>query len=378
MATAIKAKEEASKALEKVKPSEQRLAAWNPLLKGMFEWEQKNLTELNDYSLGDFDKDKFTEKDLVLLKPLEDEINRVKKLKTSSLTARKDFTNPINNFIDRLMTTEKGWAEIQTVLEGKFMSLKRVEKDIVDKQKQKEARLQSFRTRLQQYLNHFLRQWKEYIIAICNEKYQEAIDNVNPEELLDWLKPIFDEHPVDGFTVTQFDMSKEELNDEDVQKIYKELMATWDKKSLHDEFLNSMNDKFNTFEFDKMNAEEAKEEAENQKKLLLDEAKEKEITDNAMAEIDAKVNLDLAPTTIGSPTKSIKTYFVVEMENTLNNMLIIEKAFYANKNECLSLYQGKDVWKIDAYKKAELLAKMKDKDPKFECEGVIFVEKEKV
>jgi hypothetical protein len=369
----------------KLKPPEVRLATWNASLTRVFDWESRNINALMDIStyekLLDIPE---TIDSISKLVEIDTAISELIKKSKSAENERKDLTKPMDDVKKRLMEIEKAYSSISEAVKAKFLKIKTIENNEKRKAEARKALVSNFTITVKNYYSDQMGYNRRYIQDFCLEKFKHALDNIQPSDINDVIEEIIEEHKYSGLHCLSYKMSAVELQDAELVDVANAAKSVFDRTLLLNEFESSMRTTFEGFAQAVENKKQAILFAESEKLLNTQAIEQETQEDQSLFFIEAKVEAAEAPKatndgmSFSATKRDVKNFWAVEMEHNASTLSIVDKAFYANMDDCLSIYRGGDVWLIDAVKKAELLSKLKDKDPNFDFPGLIFVEKSKI
>lgn len=369
--------EQVETSLAKIKPAEERLTGWKGVLVPIFNWEMTTLKELQLISstIDDYIIENPTVENIKQLKSIEDKLTEVKKLSSRSNKERLDLFANINDLSKRLMIPEKEYESIAKKISDTFIKIKRLENTEREKVQKRQEDLAAFRSKVQTKLNNDINNWNLYIESKITDVYKDALDLIEVEDLTNYTNDILWKHTEKEFQFSSMSLTKWELEDKEKMAIFKEIANTWDSKSFSDKFAEKIKATFSDFEVAKSQKEAALKIRQNEAEIEVDAANENLEMETALVQIEEKV---VVQDNLFEVTKNLKKVYEIDMEHNEKNMVIIEKAFYGNRQDCLSMYQGKDCWKINTEDKGNLLCRIKNRDNKFAPDGVVFKEIEKI
>jgi len=360
-----------STALEKIKPTEQRIVGWQTVLPPIFNWEQKKLQDL--IAIGAEVESLIiatpTKEDIPKLKAIDDKIKQLTKLASLSNTERLEITGPIRGLIERLMIAEKKFKELSAALNPTYVAIKKIESAEIQKEQARKDAISKYRLSLQNYFLQRESDFKRYINGRVAEVYKLALDTISELELDDFIQGEIDVHTPANF----IPHPPEVPADAEFADLRLVECSKWNAQALSDLFASELRQAFVGF----TQAKEQIEEAKNAMAALA-ATKEAEITETQeMIEVLNVIEEKATePTLVIQATKELKTVWKIEMEHNVVNMRKINIAFHGNMAECISVWQGTDCWNISTNDQANLLCKLKNKDINFEVQGVVFTKHE--
>jgi hypothetical protein len=371
----MKVFEEVSTALSVIKPSEVRVAGWGQVLPPIFNWEEDNLKILKN--LEPKVSELIASTEISKLKEIDDKMKEFAKLARTAETERKELTQPIVGMTKRLMVIEKTYEALAESLKPTYMTLKKLEQAEVAKAQARSNELTRFRSEMQTYLNNREYFWRKYNQDKVTEVFKDALDFVEFADLQGYVDEICAKHTAKEYVFINPN-SRPQIPDQDFEKtkIWEEVAGTWSGKKLADEFDKLIETTFSNFQFAKNQKEEAIKQREAEQIIETQMAEEDVTMENALVILDEKASP--VQTIVTEATRDIKKVWSIEMEHTVESMSKIDKAWYQNRNECLAVWQGKDPWTINTIDKANQLSKLRNKDERFQPDGIVFVQIEKI
>lgn len=356
-----------SKAIAEIKPEEVRLPAWVKLLKGMWLNEQAMLNSAREANPAKLIKEVATLKlpqVLELIPKIEKELTLIKKTKTETEDNRKKYTKPLNDYIERLMISEKAYVNYAAHLSKFLLELKKVEQTEIEKTRERENELATFKRDVQINFNSDIAEQERYISDKISEAYSNALDNIEVDALssyLDELRWSMQEHRFVG--------PSNKFEDKEKQEIANSIYQQWDAKGFSNKFSDRLTETFMDFALSKGKKEEAKKLHEMRSKAVEEEVEENLQIENATAGLEAKTT---KPTISLSGGKKLKQVYVLDMEKNEANMALIIRAFYGNYVACMQVIRRSDPWSIDINAMAMALTKMKNADSQLKLDKITF------
>lgn len=367
-----------SKELAIIKPTQQRILGLQTLFSPLFDWQATNLAEVKQYAE---DADYFiisspTIDDLPRLKEISDKLEEARAKSRLKSKERLDFTKNFDTIKKRTMVIEESYEEIAKKIEPGYIALKKIEQFESQKVALRNQELNQFRLMCQTEFNRLLSLQQKYIQSKVSEVYEEALDMIDENDIKAYLDDLVEKHK-DAFKYLAPKFAT--TSDADKKAIYKDVFSKWSEEKLLDEFAKLLQRTFSDFEIAKIQKEAALKVRESEKSVEIELIEEIKETNDILAVLDEK-SAEVEP--ILQETKSLKQLYSIfgekgkqldgGMDKTEKSLTTIERAFFACRRECMPLYQGKDIFNIDGYTKASLLSKLKNKDNKFEADGIIF------
>ena len=372
----------ASKELAILRPAEERVKGLERLFLPAFKWQKDSLEELEKIksTISKFEIEKPNKLHLPMLKELDDKITELKKLKTTSKNSRLDHTKNFDIIKKRFMVIEEAYEEMEIAVTSTFKKIKIIEFEENAVKQRRQDDLASFRTLCQKNYNEQAAAWMLLLNEKITDLYKDAIELIEPgSELVAYLNHFQWKYTARTFNHKVPKFSDAELEDKEKMVIYYDVFAPWEEKrrELEKYVIDSLGQKFIGFAIAKKNATTAVAASEFESAMIADEIKEEAETSNAIAEIEEKAGTYVQEE-IQEKTRDLKKIFKIETENTVAFLKSIDKAFYANLNDCLKTYKGKDFLKIDAYSKISMLCNLKNADNGFTVTGIEFIEDTKI
>jgi len=361
--------EKVSQALQKIKPTEERIQNWQQTLLDTFKWETQNLNEVMRVDVTEYLIANPTSEHFTLLKPLDDKIKEFKNLATLKSTERKEVTKNINGMLDRLMLPEKSYLELSNILSPVYVSIKKLQDDQLRKEEARRSELNNFRMQMQTHFNTCQGNWDKYIQTEITSKYAEALKVVDEftVTLSEFKDKIVEENPVTDFSFPQptFDRT-------DVQKleIFQDVFRHWSNEKLCTKFMTLLNETFKDFQIAQTQPEAALEIRKAEEVVEVAAIEDVVETENMMAAIEEKAApVALIPT---EAVKELKRVWSIQIEDTMVGMSTIHRAFFANRNELMPLTRKKTFLGIDANDMIKMMCEYKTKDENFCPQGIVF------
>ncbi len=375
-----------TKELSVLRPVQDRIAGLGKVFSPLFEWQEENMQFLKA-ALAEVDQfiiENPTKENLPRIKDIEEKQKRLISIARMKEKERKDHTKNFDTIKKRMMCIEEAYDAMASKVGNTFVSLKRIENAEREKVDARDRDLNNFRTKIQQEFNRLTGLQSMYIEAKVTEVYKVALEKIMPpglsgvtgDELVEYLNPIRWQHTEAAFKYLAPQFTQAEIEDEQKVAIYKEIFKHWDGKRFESEFNTLLNDTFFDFSEAWKNKEDSLRQRESAEASQVQIVQEEVEVNDVLATLDEKANVH-SSATLFSETRDLKKSYCVAMDHSYENMIKVERAFFANRHECMAIYQGKDCWNMNCVDKAALLARLKNKDDNFNPEGIIFKEVEK-
>ncbi len=359
--------EAVDKRLAEIKPAEKRLPTWQKLLTEMWTLEQALLNQVkNDepellQALPAEPTPEQTQYALSLIKRTEDTIADLVKKGNEAQKERKKYTTSLDGVTANLMIPEKAYAEFAKNLKTSLLPYKKLEEKEQNKVIQRQRDLQDFRNRTQIRFNEAVANAKKDIARKVDELYAKAIEEVDIFAIDEY------KHEIKWFwTERNFVAPRDKFNDPEFQTISDEIWANWNPQALTAEYSSTIDNVFEGFEAAKSNKEEALRVSQEKVQAAEQDVEFNLTMDNNVAALEVKTVIPIT-----QATKALKKVYVLDVEHNDDNMYNVIRAFCANFVSCLANFKGQDTWKL-VEEMEKTLVSIKNKDAKFETDGIKF------
>lgn len=289
---------------------------------------------------------------------------------------RKEITGKFDAVTARLMQPEKQLIEAHAKFKAKIVEVKEL-KEKADRTKQlHDNEVKMVKQHILTYCAEANLAYHSQINKQVAKAYEWALENnVEPEGLVSYLKPVKDKFTLATFTPPAPTFKVEFLDLTEVNLLLDEnyrIDTAGYLKTYHDQ----LDEKFSDYAVAYMNKKDAlalsiKEAAEAQAKLEAEKSN---------AELAAKIAASSEPIqmNVGPAVKALKKSYEVEMEETQFNAMKIIQAYAANMVECDKYLNISKWFSVTPKQMATALAKVKNTDERFQPEGIVFKEVSKL
>lgn len=302
------------------------------------------------------------------------------KQKLKALTEnRKTVTVRFDELSERLMVPEKDLNKLISDFSEALLTVKKIEAETKRKQQQAEAEIRNLKLHFERSANLTFSDLKIKVQNKCSEMYKYAIETeaITAEVLDTYIAKCIGRFNVDFFAykipVVPFQLT--EIKQEEVQAISDKSYAIVDCVQMRTDAIVDFKNMFADFVTAKANKEQAlKLQAEETASKLAETQKNLQ-QQNVASEIRT-MSQEHTPLTIA--TKALKEEYIIDMEETLENSMLIITAFLANKERCLPKTTVKKWFNFSASNAATALEKVKSEDNSFQPAGINFITNQKL
>ena len=298
----------------------------------------------------------------------------------------KEFTAPLNGVIDRLNgykkqlsneVTEKG-KKIRTglipTLEAALLPLKQKEQADKAAAQQRAQMLHNFRLECINGLNDAQAKSRLIVEQLKTQAYTHAIQNVAVVNIGAYAVACREKVTVATFTLAM----PFHCNDLDKEKIIKEVFAAWKPQEYVAQYHAELGPLFADFANAKENASKAiqlQKDAEFANTMKVAE-QSTQLKAAAVVQAAASSAPTYAPATVA--TKELKTTWKVEMPDDWNTVIQVMQAYSVCQEKVQDKLRVGSIWGLTIQQLCNALAAIKNDDPNFQPQGIIFTQVNKL
>lgn len=284
------------------------------------------------------------------------------------------ISRPLDELSSRIAAPEKTLDEPILKITEAVKKIKSEYEARRAKEQQRQAEIQRITAIAQ---NHHAEQERRCEVKVqeqIQKAYQYALTSgtVNKESLQEYVKKCCEKLTVLDFTPEPLTISSAILTKEEWESIK---TIPFDSNKYVEKLRAQMQEKFLLFELDLQNTKEALANAEREKQEAIRKAEEEAAAAKTLADIKSRSQ----SLVVDEEFKELKKSFAVEVNDSEECILAIIMAFVSNFNEAKEhIRLRSSMLNLKVEQMAEAIAKMKNKDNKFEFTGIKFKVVEKL
>lgn len=288
----------------------------------------------------------------------------IKELKESVL----EDTRPLNEYIALRNKPIKDLEEHMAKFDAALLPLKTQSEELAKAANNEAQEKANYRASVEKLRVEKELEFDTLISATVLDYYARALQAEGVNEITEPMMAKMCEH----FKSTDFYMPTVHSNDEQWQ-IWKEVMAGFNPSDYIAKYVQQLNAKFENFKYDKLHPTEAIAQAAYETDQTLTTAQAEAELKTAMADLT-----QVATEQITVDHKALKKVYKVDMDDTPETMMIIDRAYIALQGYASSVSKMKSLWNLKMQQKADFIAECKNKDNALMVEGVVFKEVKKL
>ncbi len=305
----------------------------------------------------------------------EEKLVAAKKGLTAITNRRKEVTTQFDAVTARLMAPEKSFAEPIKIYTDAIIKLKKEDEANKAKLRNIEDEKNRCRTFFQDNKIAIELQLENKLTELVAKCYSHALEtNVSVENIKVYLDEVTKKLTVNSFAFKDVLFANNYISVDDVAQIKKEVFII-NQESYVARFADLIDAKFSDYEIAFNNKAEALAQAQK-----ADEAAKAQAATAAQHQTMANKieSASFVPNVAPSDTKALKHGYIVDMDETVESVLIIMAAFSANINLCLPFLKVNKWFSFTAQQAATALGKVKCADNSFQPAGINFKQIEKL
>lgn len=304
----------------------------------------------------------------------EAKLKELKSNRVKIVESRKQITSVLDNVSERLMAPEKSLADPEKKLTDAIIAVKKEDERIRQIKIWKEQEVKNIEQSIKTFLANKDYDFRTDIQNKISVAYEHALKtDVKPSEVEGYIKRCVEKVGVMNFQIDKPSFTLKHVLPEELDQLLQQHFL-FNPHAYVNILQKQMEEKFSDYDVAYENKQVAlqlaKQEEEANKKALKEKLENEKIA--------AALHSSATQVIEDSEVRALKKSYVVDMPETVENALLIMRAFSGNLHLCLAKLKINKWFSVTPAQMATALGKIKCDDNNFQPAGINFKEVDKL
>lgn len=294
------------------------------------------------------------------------------------VTRRKITTSKFDAVAERLMKPEKEVAAHIESLAPKVIELKKQLQEQNKKGEEKNKEVLATTQAIIKYVAETHALIEQSHVKLIADAYEYALSNIAPEKIEEFIEKVSKRVTEKNVTIAKPTFSTKYLTPEELEQLMQKTFQPKTPESYLEKFKTDLKLRFSDYENAYKNREQALQISQSETQQAVESIANEQMQSSAAAEFQANANAVSYGSVVSGQVKELKETYVLQLDETQQNAVLVMSAFVANLAKCLPHVRVSKWFNLSVKQMVAALEKVKTEDNAFQFSGLQFSKGEKL